>query len=42
MLDVMSRISIPDKDLFNEDRLKRLMREEGLSAVIGFSPENIA
>ena len=41
MLDVMSRISIPGKDLFNEERLKQLMREEGLSAVIGFSPENV-
>lgn len=42
MLKIMSEISIPDKDLFNEERLNSLMREKGLSAVIGFSPENIA
>lgn len=41
MLKIMSEISISNKDLFNEDRLKNLMRENGLSAVIGFSPENI-
>ena len=41
MLDIMSDISISNKDLFNEARLKRLMKEEGLSAVIGFSPENV-
>ncbi|MDP6403426.1 MAG: Xaa-Pro peptidase family protein [SAR202 cluster bacterium] len=41
MLNVMSDISIPNKDLFNEARLKRLMKEEGLSAVIGFSPANV-
>lgn len=41
MLDIMSEISIPNKDLFNEARLKRLMKEEGLAAVIGMSPANV-
>ena len=41
MLDVMSGISIENKDLFNEARLKQLMKEEGLSAVVGFSPANV-
>ena len=41
MLDVMSEISIENKDLFNEARLKQLMKEDGLSAVIGFSPANV-
>ena len=41
MLDVMSEISIENKDLFNEARLKQLMKEEGLSAVVGFSPANV-
>jgi len=41
MLDIMSEISIENKDLFNEARLKELMKEEGLAAVVGFSPANV-
>ena len=41
MLDIMSEISIENKDLFNEARLKQLMKEEGLAAVVGFSPANV-
>ena len=41
MLDVMSEISIPDKDLFNEARLKRLMEEDSLSALVGLSPASV-
>ena len=40
MLDLKG-ISIENKDLFNEARLKQLMKEEDLSAVIGLSPANV-
>ena len=40
MLDLKG-ISIENKDLFNEARLKQLMKAEDLSAVIGLSPANV-
>lgn len=41
MLEVMLDISIPNKDLFNEGRLKNMMQEHGLAAVVGLSPASV-